>query len=53
MGKYLEALKLLYIDDEEISETTKARTAKTDRRAFVSTWSRGFTAFFAVAIQEL
>jgi hypothetical protein len=36
MGKYLEALKLLYGDDEKTSETPKARTAKTDRRAFVS-----------------
>ena len=36
MGKYLEALKLLYADDEKTSETPKARTDKTDRRAFVS-----------------
>jgi hypothetical protein len=36
MGKYLEALKLLYGDDEKTSETPKARTDKTDRRAFVS-----------------
>ena len=36
MGKYLEALKLLYGDDGKTSETPKARTDKTDRRAFVS-----------------
>ena len=36
MGKYLEALKLIYGDDEKTSETPKARTDKTDRRAFVS-----------------
>ena len=36
MGKYLEALKLLYSDDGKTSETPKARTDKTDRRVFVS-----------------
>ena len=36
MGKYLEALKLLYGDDEKSCETLKARTDKTDKRASVS-----------------
>ena len=36
MGKYLEALKLLYGDDEKNCETPKARTDKTDRSPFVS-----------------
>jgi hypothetical protein len=36
MGKYLEALKLLYGDDEKSCETPKTRTDKTDRSPFVS-----------------
>ena len=36
MGKYLEALKLLYGDDEKSCETPKARTDKTDISPFVS-----------------
>lgn len=36
MGKYLEALKLLYGDDEKNNETPKPRTDKTDRSPFVS-----------------
>ena len=45
MGKYLEALKLLYGDDGKTSETPKARTDITDKRAsvsFVSSSSGGF-----------
>jgi hypothetical protein len=45
MGKYLEALKLLYSDDEKSCETPITRTDKTDRRSFVSnvgSSSRGF-----------
>ncbi len=45
MGKYLEALKLLYGEDEKTSETPKARTDKTDRRAFVSNVSTIVGAF--------
>ena len=36
MGKYLEALKLLYGDNEKSCETPKTRTDKTDRSPFVS-----------------
>ena len=36
MGKYLEALKLLYGDDEKSCETPETRTDKTDRSPFVS-----------------
>ena len=45
MGKYLEALKLLYGDDEKSCETPETRTDKTDRSPFVSnvgSSSRGF-----------
>ncbi len=36
MGKYLEALKLLYGGSEKNNETPKARTDKTDKSPFVS-----------------
>ena len=36
MGKYLEALKLLYGDEEKSIETPKPRTDKTDKSKFVS-----------------
>ena len=45
MAKYLEALKLLYGNDEKSCETLKTRTDKTDRSPFasnVSASSRGF-----------
>ena len=42
MGKYLEALKLLYGDDEKSFETPKARTDKTDKSPFVSNVSATF-----------
>ena len=39
VGKYLEALKLLYGDSEEISESLGTRTDKTAKSPFVSTVS--------------
>ena len=39
MGKYLQALKLLYDEGDEFSESLETQTDKTDRRAFVSTVS--------------
>jgi len=39
MGKYLEALKLLYGDSENISDSLEPRTAKTAKSPFVSTVS--------------
>ena len=45
MGKYLEALKLLYDDNEKSSETPKTRTDKTDRSPFVSNVSAGSGGF--------
>jgi len=39
MGKYLEALKLLYGEDEEIHESPEVRTDKTDKSPFGSTVS--------------
>ena len=39
MGKYLEALKLLYGDSDNISNSLEPRTDSTDKRAFVSTVS--------------
>ena len=41
MGKYLEALKLLY-DDDKSNETPNPRTDKTDKSKFVSNVSATF-----------
>jgi hypothetical protein len=45
MGKYLEALKLIYGDDEKSCEAPKAGTDKTDKRASVSNVSSCFGGF--------
>ena len=45
MGKYLEALKLIYGDDEKSYEAPKAGTDKTDKRASVSNVSSCFGGF--------
>jgi hypothetical protein len=42
MGKYLEALKLLYGDSEKSCETPRPRTDKTDKSKFVSNVSATF-----------
>ena len=49
MGKYLEALKLLYGDNEKSCEIPKAGTDKADKSPFVSnvgSSSGGFNEFF-------
>jgi hypothetical protein len=52
MGKYLEALKLLYGDDGKSCETPKARTDKTDRSPFVSNVSSGFRGFNEISVEN-
>jgi hypothetical protein len=45
MGKYLEALKLLYGDSEKSCETPRPRTDKTDKSKFVSNVSASSEGF--------
>ena len=49
MGKYLEALKLLYGDDEKSCETPKPRTDKTDKSKFVSNVSSSSGGFNGIS----
>ena len=54
MGKYLEALKLLYVENEINSELPEARTDNTDRSPFVSSVSStsGNTESFQSPIEQ-
>ena len=52
MGKYLEALKLIYGDDEKSSETPETRTDKTDRSPFVSNVSASCGGFDEILVEE-
>jgi hypothetical protein len=54
MGKYLEALKLLYVENELNSELPEARTDNTDISPFVSSvsFTSGNTEIFQPPIEQ-
>ena len=52
MGKYIEALKLIYGDEEKSSETPKTRTDKTDISPFVSNVSTSCGGFNEISVEN-